>query len=124
MEIDGGYQRWYNNIAGPWLKVCKKTLDPEWNETFEFVGVKDSSPLVVECYDRDYGYVANTKDLLGVFQVGPSRPANICIASSSACATHVQVQRMCKACPTHVQRMSDASATHMQPLRPERYGIP
>mmetsp|Transcript_44982 Transcript_44982/g.72229 ORF Transcript_44982/g.72229 Transcript_44982/m.72229 type:complete len:899 (+) Transcript_44982:330-3026(+) len=50
-------------------KVIKKTLDPEWNETYEFVGVRKSSVLRVECYDRDVGYVTNSKDALGDFEL-------------------------------------------------------
>lgn len=50
-------------------KVVKKTLNPEWNEMYEFVGVRKSSLLHVECYDRDVGYVANSKDSLGSFKV-------------------------------------------------------
>jgi Ca2+-dependent lipid-binding protein len=50
-------------------KVIKKTLDPEWNEMYDFVGVRKSSDLVVECFDRDVGYVANSKDTLGSFKV-------------------------------------------------------
>lgn len=50
-------------------KVIKKTLDPEWNQIFEFVGVKDDAILNVECYDRDEGFIANSKDSLGAFKV-------------------------------------------------------
>ena len=50
-------------------KVCKKTLDPEWNELYEFVGVRKASYLHVECYDRDVGYIANSKDSLGSFKL-------------------------------------------------------
>jgi len=34
-------------------KVIQKTLDPEWGEEFEFVGVLERTPLIVECFDRD-----------------------------------------------------------------------
>ena len=50
-------------------KVIKKTLDPEWNEIYEFVGVRYSSYLHVECYDRDVGYITNSKDSLGSFKL-------------------------------------------------------
>lgn len=49
-------------------KVIKKTLNPEWNEIYEFVGVRYSSYLHVECYDRDTGYITNSKDSLGSFK--------------------------------------------------------
>ena len=28
-------------------------MDPEWGEEFEFVGVLERTPLIVECFDRD-----------------------------------------------------------------------
>ena len=53
-------------------RTCEKTLDPEWNESFEFVGVRADSALVVDVFDRDKGYVAGTsKESLGSFEVQP-----------------------------------------------------
>ena len=54
-------------------KVMPKTLEPEWNETFEFVGVREDATLAVECYDRDKGYVTNSKQTLGSFDVVVAR---------------------------------------------------
>jgi|AntAceMinimDraft_5_1070358.scaffolds.fasta_scaffold221274_1 hypothetical protein len=53
--------RYHATTLPPYREVIKKTLDPEWNETYEFVGVRKSSVLRVECYDRDVGYVTNSK---------------------------------------------------------------
>ena len=52
-------------------RVVDKTLNPEWNETFEFVGVKESGVLTVECYDRDVAMMGmgKSKDALGVIEV-------------------------------------------------------
>jgi Ca2+-dependent lipid-binding protein len=53
-------------------RTCEKTLDPEWNESFEFVGVRADSALVVDVFDRDKGYVAgSSKESLGSFEVQP-----------------------------------------------------
>lgn len=54
-------------------KVISKTLEPEWNETYEFVGVREDATLAVECYDRDKGYVTNSKKTLGSFDVVVAR---------------------------------------------------
>lgn len=55
-------------------RTCEKTLDPEWNESFEFVGVRADSALVVDVFDRDKGYVAgSSKESLGSFEVVPKK---------------------------------------------------
>ena len=55
-------------------RTCEKTLDPEWNERFEFVGVRSDASLVVDVFDRDKGYIAGTtKESLGSFEVVPAR---------------------------------------------------
>jgi Ca2+-dependent lipid-binding protein len=55
-------------------RTCEKTLDPEWLESFEFVGVRGDSKLYMQCFDRDKGYVAgSSKSSLGTFEVVPQR---------------------------------------------------
>jgi len=50
-------------------KTQEKTTDPVFNETFEFVCVSRSSPLFLQMFDRDKGFVANSKKSLGKVEI-------------------------------------------------------
>ena len=50
-------------------KTQEKTTDPVFNETFEFVCVSRSSPLFLQMFDRDKGYIANSKKSLGKVEI-------------------------------------------------------
>lgn len=53
-------------------RTCDKTLDPEWLESFEFVGVSGGDALQVQCFDRDKGMVVgSSKSSLGSFEITP-----------------------------------------------------
>jgi hypothetical protein len=53
-------------------RTCDKTLDPEWLESFEFVGVSGGAALQVQCFDRDKGMVVgSSKSSLGSFEITP-----------------------------------------------------
>ena len=73
-------------------RTCEKTLDPEWNERFEFVGVREDAALVVDVYDRDKGYVVgSSKESLGSFEV---RPARDVVAHRAASKKHTRAHKM------------------------------
>ena len=76
-------------------RTCEKTLDPEWNERFEFVGVREDAALVVDVYDRDKGYViGSSKESLGSFEVQPARDVVAHRASQSGGAKHTRAHKM------------------------------
>jgi Ca2+-dependent lipid-binding protein len=82
-------------------RTCEQTLDPEWNECFEFVGVREDAALVVDVYDRDKGYVVgSSKESLGSFEVRPSR--DVVGASQSGGAKHTRAHKMAKTTVTRV----------------------
>ena len=76
-------------------RTCEQTLDPEWNERFEFVGVREDAALVVDVYDRDKGYViGSSKESLGSFEVQPARDVVAHRASQSGGAKHTRAHKM------------------------------
>ena len=46
-------------------KTVKKTLNPEWNETFQFDYLESTSDLALVVYDEDMGFMGSTAEYMG-----------------------------------------------------------